>query len=179
MPEVSKSSHPDDVDVSISEVIDGIYRISGFVETIGITFNQFLIQDENPTLIHTGPIGMYRRIEEKVKEIINLEKTYVAFLHFESDEWGGMEFLKSPKVKLVCSDLSSKLNLTGWYNVPRDHISFWDNEILKTGKHTFRFIMTPHVHHWDSMMIFEETTKSYFHRIFLFNPEMISQLLSS
>ncbi|MEJ2259181.1 MAG: hypothetical protein P8X78_01500, partial [Nitrosopumilaceae archaeon] len=24
------------------------------------------------------------------------------------------------------------------------------------------FIMTPHVHHWDSMMIFEETTKSLF-----------------
>lgn len=73
-----------------------------------------------------------------------------------------MEFLKSPRVKLVCSDLSSKLNLTGWYNVPADHISFWDNEVLKTGKRTFRFIMTPHIHHWDSMMIFEETTKSLF-----------------
>ena len=26
----------------------------------------------------------------------------------------------------------------------------------------FKFVMTPHVHHWDSMMIFEETTKSLF-----------------
>jgi flavorubredoxin len=86
----------------------------------------------------------------------------VAFLHFESDEWGGMEFLKCPKAKLVCSDLSSKLNLVGWYNVPTDHISFWDNEVLKTGKRILRFIMTPHVHHWDSMMIFEDTTKSLF-----------------
>ena len=78
---------------------------------------------------------MYRRVEEKVREVINLEKLdYVAFLHFESDEWGGMEFLKSSRVKLVCSDLSSKLNLTGWYNVPTDHISFWDNEVLKTRK---------------------------------------------
>lgn len=163
MPEVSKTFHSNEVEVSISEVIDGIYRIAGFVETYGITFNQFLIQDENPILIHTGPIGMYRRIEEKVREVINLEKlAYVAFLHFESDEWGGMEFLKSPRVKLVCSDLSSKLNLIGWFNVPTDHISFWDNEVLKTGKRTFRFIMTPHVHHWDSMMIFEETTKSLF-----------------
>jgi flavorubredoxin len=148
MPEVSKSSHSSEVEVSISEVIDGIYRIAGFVETYGITFNQFIIQDENPILIHMGPIGMYRRIEEKVREVINLEKlAYVAFLHFESVEWGGMEFLKSPRVKLVCSDLSSKLNLTGWYNLPTDHISFWDNEVLKTGKRTFRFIMTPHVHH--------------------------------
>ena len=83
-------------------------------------------------------------------------------MHFESDEWGGMAFLDSADAKLVCSDLSSKLNLTGWYNVPVDHISFWDNEILKTGKRSLRFIMTPHVHHWDSMMVFEETTKSLF-----------------
>ncbi len=73
-----------------------------------------------------------------------------------------MQFLKSPKARLVCSDLSSKLNLTGWYNIPVDHISFWDNEVIKTGKKSLRFIMTPHVHHWDSMMIFEENTKSLF-----------------
>lgn len=67
MSEVNKSFHPDEIDVSISEISDGIYRISGFVETYGITFNQFLIQDEYPTLIHTGPIGMYNKIEEKSK----------------------------------------------------------------------------------------------------------------
>ncbi len=50
----------------------------------------------------------------------------------------------------------------GWHDVPVDHISFWDSEILKTGKRRFRFIMTPHVHHWNSMMVFEETTKSLF-----------------
>ena len=43
-----------------------------------------------------------------------------------------------------------------------NHISFWDNEVLNTGKRTFRFIMTPHMHHWDNMMMFEETTKSLF-----------------
>jgi flavorubredoxin len=126
MPEVSRTYlSPKDIDVEISEIKDGIYRIAGFVEDYGITFNQFLIDDEQPTLIHTGPIGMYDKIEEKVKEVIALEKlAYVAFLHFESDEWGGMEFLKAPKAKLLCSDLSSKINLTGWYNVPADHISF-------------------------------------------------------
>jgi flavorubredoxin len=164
MPEVSKSHlYPKDVDVTVSEIHDGIYRIAGFVEGYGITFNQFLIDDEQPTLIHTGPVGMYEKIEQKIKEVIPLEKlAYVAFLHFESDEWGGMEFLKCPKARLICSDLSSKLNLGGWYNMPVDHISFWDNETLKTGRRILRFIMTPHVHHWDSMMIFEDSTKSLF-----------------
>jgi flavorubredoxin len=164
MPQVSRRYYTaKDVDVKISEINHGIYRIAGFVDTFGITFNQFLIDDEQPMLIHTGPIGMYKKIEEKVKEVIPLQKlAYVAFLHFESDEWGGMAFLDSADAKLVCSDLTSKLNLIGWHNVPVDHISFWDSEILKTGKRRFKFIMTPHVHHWDSMMVFEETTKSLF-----------------
>ena len=164
MPQVSRSYYTvKDIDVNISEISHGIYRIAGFVDTYGITFNQFLIDDEYPMLIHTGPIGMYKKIEDKVKEVIPLQKlAYVVFLHFESDEWGGMAFLDSADAKLVCSDLTSKLNLTGWYNVPVDHISFWDNEVLKTGKRRFKFIMTPHVHHWDSMMVFEETTKSLF-----------------
>jgi len=152
-----------DIDVEISEINDGIYRISGLFPGFQITYNQFLIDDENPTLIHTGPIGMYEKIADKVSEVIPLERlTHVAFLHFESDEWGGMDFLKAPKAKLLCSELTSKLNLTGWHNVPVDHISFWENEKLKTGKKNFRFIMTPHVHHWDSMMMFEENTKSLF-----------------
>jgi flavorubredoxin len=164
LPEVSKTFYsPKDIDVEISEIKDGIYRISGMVEMYGITFNQFLITDEKSMLIHTGPIGMYKKIEEKVKEVIPLQKlAYVSFLHFESDEWGGMAFLESADAKLVCSDLSSKLNLAGWNGIPTDHISYWDNEVLKTGKRQFRFIMTPHVHHWDSMMIYEETTKSLF-----------------
>jgi flavorubredoxin len=124
-------------------------------------------------------MGMYPKIEEKVKEVIPLEKLeYVAFLHFESDEWGGMEFLKSPKARLVCSDLSSKLNLTGWYNMPVDHISFWDGEVLKTGKKSLRFIMTPHVHHWDSMMVFEENTKSLFTSDLFMQPGLNKPVLS-
>jgi flavorubredoxin len=129
MPELTKTYlSPKDIDVSITEINDGVYRIAGLVDAYGITFNQFLISDEQPTLIHTGPMGMYNKIEEKVTEVIPIEKlAYVAFLHFESDEWGGMEFLKAPKARLLCSDLTSKLNLTGWYNMPVDHISFWDN----------------------------------------------------
>jgi len=164
MPEVSRTVHfPTSASAEISEIKDGIYRISGFVKEYGITFNQFLVDDDKPMLIHTGPIGMYEKVEQKVREVTSLHKlAYVAFLHFESDEWGGMEFLKAPGVRLVCSDLSSKLNLMGWYNIPADHISFWENETLNTGRKTFRFIMTPHVHHWDSMMMFEESTGSLF-----------------
>jgi hypothetical protein len=40
------------------------------------TFNQFLIDDDIPTLIHTGPVGMFPKIEEKLKEVIPFDKNY-------------------------------------------------------------------------------------------------------
>ena len=48
MPEVSRTYFfPKDIGVEISEITDGIYRIAGFVKDYGITFNQFLINDES------------------------------------------------------------------------------------------------------------------------------------
>ena len=63
--EISRTHlNPKDVDISISEIRDGIYRIAGFVGEYGITkFTQFLINDIKPTLIHTGPLGMYSKID--------------------------------------------------------------------------------------------------------------------
>ena len=34
--------------------------------------------------------------------------------------------------------------------------------MIDLGAHKLRFLETPHVHHWDSMMVFEETTGSLF-----------------
>jgi hypothetical protein len=45
----------------VDEVCEGIYRISTTV-TLGVgafQFNQFLIDDERPALIHTGMFPMY------------------------------------------------------------------------------------------------------------------------
>ena len=35
-------------------------------------------------------------------------------------------------------------------------------QTLALGRHTLRFLETPHVHHWDSMMVVEESTQSLF-----------------
>ena len=45
------------MDTRISEIADGIYRLSTFVSDVGptgFTFNQYLIDDEQPLLFHTG-----------------------------------------------------------------------------------------------------------------------------
>jgi flavorubredoxin len=150
----------------IDEITDGIHRISTTVDIDGgaFQFNQFLIDDERPALIHTGMHGMYGAVRDAVAEVVDPGKfAYVVLLHFESDECGGMDrFLEgAPGSTLACSALSNTLNLGGWNFTGRveGHL---DGEVIDLGRHKLRFLETPHVHHWDSMMLFEETTRSLF-----------------
>ena len=43
-------------------IVGGIYRISRVAKLYGITFSQFLIDDERPTLIHTGWVAHASRV---------------------------------------------------------------------------------------------------------------------
>jgi flavorubredoxin len=88
----------------------------------------------------------------------------LVLLHWEGDENGGMDrFMKeAPGAELVGSALSIQLNAAS-FGVDTERVrSFMDGERLELGRHTLRFLETPHVHHWDSMMLFEETTGSLF-----------------
>ncbi len=148
----------------VEELAEGIYRICTFVPEAGLNFNQFLIEDENPTLIHTGMYPMYESVRKAVAEIMDPKRlAYVVVPHFESDECGGMgRFVEeSPEAVLACSETGAILNLTQWdYSGPVQ--GFRDGDTLDLGEHKLRFLETPHVHHWDSMMVFEETTGSLF-----------------
>jgi flavorubredoxin len=150
----------------IDEIVDGIYRIASWTEDYGITFNQFLIDDERPALIHTGMHQDYDQIRESIREVLDPSRlAYVVLLHFEGDECGGMErFMdEAPQSELVGSELSAALNLSsfGLPYVARVH-GVRDGDTIELGRHKLRFLETPHVHHWDSMMLTEESTKSLF-----------------
>jgi flavorubredoxin len=148
----------------IDEVVDGIYRIATWVPDAGITFNQFLIDDERPALVHTGVHPMYEPIRRAVGEVLDPSKLeWVVLLHFEADECGGMyRFVgEAPESTLACCEASALLNLSGWRYEGRVQ-GFRDGEVLDLGRHKLRFLETPHVHHWDSMMLFDEATRSVF-----------------
>jgi flavorubredoxin len=152
------------VQTRIDHIDGGIYRISSWADPYGITFNQFLIEDDRPTLIHTGEHGAYESIRDAIAEVLDpASLAYVALLHWEGDENGGMDrFLAdAPGAELVGSALSIQLNAQG-FGVYERVRGFTDGETLDLGRHTLRFLETPHVHHWDSMMVVEESTNSLF-----------------
>jgi flavorubredoxin len=150
----------------IDELVEGIYRISTTraFDGFDFQFNQFLIEDERPALIHTGMHAMYDDVRGAVAEVLDPRGlAYVILLHFESDECGGMDrFLEgAPDSALACSVASVELNLSGWNYRGRVE-GHRDGEVIDLGRHKLRFLETPHVHHWDSMMLFDVTTKSLF-----------------
>ena len=148
----------------VDKVTEGIYRISTAAWGFPITLNQFLIEGEQPALIHTGTFPVYEDVRKAVAEVLDPRRlAYIVVPHFESDECGGMgRFVEAaPNATLVCSEAGAVLNLTGWdYSGPVRGVR--DGDVIDLGEHRLRFLETPHVHHWDSMMVVEESTNSLF-----------------
>jgi flavorubredoxin len=75
----------------IDQVADGIYRISVFEPEKRISFNQFVIDDERPTLIHTGQYPIYDEVRAAMSHVLDPSRLeYIIVPHFEADECGGM-----------------------------------------------------------------------------------------
>jgi flavorubredoxin len=152
----------------IDEISKSIYRIATPLRPDGppITFNQYLIDDEMPTLVHTGVHSEYENVRRAVREVLDPAKlAYVVLLHFEGDECGGMDrfMAEAPKAQLVGSAMSAILNLTAFGVDYVERVrGVSDGERIDLGEHTLSFLETPHVHHWDSMMVFEESSRSLF-----------------
>lgn len=148
----------------INQVAEGIYRISSFLPAVGISFNQFLIDDEHPTFIHTGTYPMYEEVRQAVSAILDPKRlAYLVVAHFEADECGGMgRFLaEAPQMVLVCSNTGVRVNLMQWDYAGKVR-GVQDGDVLELGRHRLRFLETPHVHSWDALMAVEETTRSLF-----------------
>ncbi len=82
----------------LDEIGPGIYRLSTFAPNIGpsgLTFNQFLLVDDEPLLFHTGHRSMFDSVREAIERVIPVDRLrWIAFGHVESDECGAMnEFL--------------------------------------------------------------------------------------
>jgi flavorubredoxin len=168
----------------INQIAEGIYRISAFSPAAGISFNQFLIAGERPTLIHTGTYAMYEEVKQAVSEILDPRSlAYLVVSHLEADECGSMARFgaEAPQMTLICSNTGARINFMQW-GYPGQVRGVQDGEVLELGQHRLRFLETPHVHCWDALMAIEETTGSLF-TADLFShpgdqPDMVSEDLS-
>ena len=121
----------------IDEVADGIFRISTPVDSIaggGITYNQYLIVDDEPLLFHTGKRRMFPQVAAAVTRVMPLERLrWISFSHFEADECGALnDFLAAaPNALPVCGQLLGMLSVND--TADRDAHTLADGEELRIG----------------------------------------------
>lgn len=150
---------------TIDEISDGIYRIStplppGAVPG-GFAFNQFLINDEQPTLFHTGPRGMFALTCEAIKTVIPVERLrYIGFSHYESDECGALnDFLAvAPQSVPLCGTINGMINGDSFDRPAR---ALADGEVVSLGRHALQWLDAPHLPHaWECGYLFEQKTRT-------------------
>ncbi|NBC84405.1 MAG: MBL fold metallo-hydrolase, partial [Bacteroidetes bacterium] len=131
----------------------------------GITYNAYLCVDEQITLIDCVENDKVEELLQKHHEILpeNGEIDFLIINHIEPDHSGGITKLIEayPNIKIVGNKATFKF-LEGYYHIHDNLFEVKNNTVLKTGKHSFRFISTPMLHWPETMMTFHETSKILF-----------------
>lgn len=150
---------------TVDEIVPGIYRLSTFVPTIGptgFTFNQFLVDDDEPLLFHTGHRSMFPSIREAIEKVMPVSSLrWITFGHVESDECGAMnEFLRAaPNAQIAHGALGCMVSIGEMADRPPRSMA--DGEVMEIGAKRLHHIDTPHVPHgWEARVLFEETTRT-------------------
>lgn len=157
---------------TVTEIAPDVYRISTFHPEYRIQFNQFLVNDDEPFLMHTGFKKMFPLTHAAVASIIDpAQVRWLGFSHFEPDECGALnEWLSaSPQAQPVCSFVGAMVMLNDFADRPARALN--DGEILTTGRRRLRFVATPHLPHgWDAGLFFEETERTLLCSDLFFQP---------
>jgi flavorubredoxin len=153
------------VETRISEIADGIFRLSTYVPDIappaGFTFNQFLVLGDEPLMFHTGLRKMFPLNRDALRRIIPPETLrHIAFGHYEADECGAMNdwLAIAPHAEVAHGQTGVYVSLNDMADgAPR---VLQDGEVIDLGRgKRVRYIDTPHTPHgWDAGVMFEEQT---------------------
>ena len=152
------------METTLDEIADGIYRLSTLVPEVappdGFSFNQFLVDADEPLLFHTGPRAMFPLVAEAVARVVPVESLrWITFGHVESDECGSMNMwlAAAPESRVAHGALGCEVQLNDLCDRPPRALA--DGEVLDLGGKLVRQISTPHVPHgWEAEVLFEETT---------------------
>jgi flavorubredoxin len=155
------------METRVDEIADHIYRLSTFVPDIGptgFTFNQFLIDADEPAVFHTGPRGMFPLVSDAIATVRPLDELrWITFGHVEADECGAMNLFlaAAPNAQVAHGVTGCMVSVNDLADRPPRALGA--DEVVDIGGKRLRNIDTPHVPHgWDAHVLYEETTGTLF-----------------
>lgn len=157
---------------NVTEIAPDTFRISAFHSGYGIQFNQFLVRDDEPFLMHTGLKRMFATTLAGVRSLIDpATLRWIGYSHFEPDECGALNdwMAAAPRAQALTSVVGSMVMLQDFADRPCRALA--DGEVVPLGRHRLRYFATPHVPHgWDAGFFFDETERTLFCSDLCFQP---------
>ncbi len=144
-------------------VVDWAVRdFHGYVTPNGTTYNNYLILDDEVTLLDTVKYDFAETGIANIKNLVEPNRIrHIVINHIENDHMSALDRLMelAPGARIYITDRGRKgmerfFDTSGW-NV---HVVKTGDE-LKTGKYTLQFIETPMLHWPDSMMTYVKEAK--------------------
>lgn len=148
---------------TIDEIADHIYRINTPIEIPGaggFSFNQYLIDDDEPLLFHTGLRKLFPLVRDAIARVMPVARLrYIGLSHFEADECGALnEFLAvAPRAEPLCGRIAAMVSVGDFAERPPRALD--DDETISLGRHSVRWLYTPHLPHaWECGFLMEATS---------------------
>lgn len=148
----------------VTEIATDVFRISTYVEGPGLQFNQFLIRDDEPLLYHAGQTALFADVLAAVRTLIDpASLRWIGFSHFEADECGALNrwLDVAPAAQPLADAVSAATAINEFSTRPPRILD--DDATFATGRHTWRYLVTPYVpHNWSSSLLFDATARVLF-----------------
>ena len=148
------------METRVDEIADNIFRIAVWTDRAPITFNQFVIRDACPTLIHTGHAALFDAVRSQVEHLLDPRTLqYIGFSHFEADECGALNhWLRlAPNAEILCGSVAARTSIGDFAVRPPHPLA--DGDTVDLGAHRLQLLATPHFpHNWDAVLWLEPQT---------------------
>ncbi len=150
------------MNTTTTEIADDIFRFSTYVPDADMSFNQILINADEPLLFHTGMRALFPLVADAVSQVLPLTSLrWISFGHVEADECGAMnQWLEAaPAAQVAFGGIGCMVSINDLVDRPPRPLD--DGEIIDLGDKRVRYLATPHVPHgWEAGVLFEETTST-------------------
>ncbi len=130
----------------------------------GVSYNSYLIVDEETTLIDTVDVCYSDVFFHKLETVLgDRPLDYLIVNHMEPDHGGSIGLLRKryPNVKIIGNKKTFDM-LKGYHGITEGLIEVKSGDALRVGSHEFSFMLAPMVHWPEVMFTYEQSKKILF-----------------
>jgi flavorubredoxin/flavin reductase (DIM6/NTAB) family NADH-FMN oxidoreductase RutF/rubredoxin len=142
-------------------VFEGVYCIPR-----GVSYNSYLVMDEKTVLLDTVDKACSGTFLESVEAVLAGRKLdYVIINHMEPDHCATLPeiVLRHPEVKIIGNEKTFTFMKNFFdFDIDSHAMVVKEGDTLKTGKHTFTWVLAPMVHWPEVMVTYDLTDKILF-----------------